>query len=58
MTESVAFLSVSEMFIIYVPLVQVLVSRLPPDPRDGGLGHAAVQGADLCALHGQVCGVC
>ncbi len=46
-------LCVSEM--LY--LSQVLVSRLPPDPRDGGLGHAAVPGADLCALHGQVCGV-
>ena len=53
------FLSAFELLMIsHTSLVQVLVSRLPPDPRDGGFGHAAVQGADLCALHGQVCSVC
>lgn len=36
----------------YLSLLQVLVSRLPSDTRDCGFGHAAVQRADLCALHG------
>lgn len=43
--------------VVIAPVVQVLVSRLPPDPGDGGFGRAALQGADLRAVHGQVRGV-
>lgn len=39
-------------------VAQVLACRLSPDPGNGELGHAALQGADLRSLHGQVCGVC